>query len=255
MAYDIIGNIAIVKFKEGTKNQDKKRLAKRILENQNNVKTVLEKLQKVSGKLRIFKTKILLGEKTKETIHRESGCFFKLDVEKCYFSPRLSNDRLEIAKRIKGGKVLCLFSGIAPYPIIIAKHTPASKILAIELNKVCTKYAKENKNLNKIGDKLEILQGDVNKLVPKIAKKEKFDYIVMNRPQLKDTFLKSSLKAANKNTIVFYHGFGKDETEIKSQIEKEGNKNKRKIKFLKSWINGDISPYTYRFTIVFKLLN
>ena len=255
MAYDIIGNIAIVKFKEGTSKEDKKNLAKSILEKQNNVYTVLEKIEKVSGKLRTFKTRFLAGKNTKETIHRESGCLFKLNVEKCYFSPRLSNDRLEIAKRIKGGKVICLFSGVAPYPIIIAKHTSASKVVAIELNKECTKYAKENKILNKIGDKLEILQGDVNKIVPKLAKKEKFDYIVMNRPQLKDTFLSSSLKASKKSSIVFYHGFGKDIKEIKKEIEQECKKNKKKIKFLESWINGDISPYTYRFTIVFKVLN
>lgn len=255
MTYDTIGSIVILKFKKDETKKEKLRVARKILANQKHIKTILEKIEKVSGKLRTFKTKFLAGKKTTETIHKESGCIFKLDIEKCYFSPRLSNDRLEIAHRINQDKVLCLFSGIAPYPIIIAKRTQANKILAIELNKFCQHYAKENKKLNKIGDKLILRQGDVNKLVPEIARKEKFDYIVMTRPQLKETFLKPALKASKKGTIIFYHGFGKNIEDIKQEIEKDTKKSSKKIKFLESWKNGDISPYKYRFTVVFRVLN
>jgi tRNA (guanine37-N1)-methyltransferase len=250
MVYDTIGNIAIIKFPK-ISLKEKKELAKELLAKHQNIKTILEKTEKVSGKLRTYKTKLLAGKNTQETVHKESACLFKLDVEKCYFSPRLSNDRLEIAKRIKKGKVLCLFSGVSPYPIIIAKRTPASKIIAIELNPSCYKYAKENKILNKIGDKLEIIKGDAKTKIPK----EKFDYIVMTRPQLKETFLKQAFKASKPGCIFFYHGFAKKIEDIKQEIENQAKLSKKKIKFLESWRNGDIAPYTYRFTLVFKTLN
>jgi hypothetical protein len=41
------------------------------------------------------------GEKRTETTHKENGVNIKLDVEKCYFSPRLSQERLRIAKLVK----------------------------------------------------------------------------------------------------------------------------------------------------------
>ena len=82
-SYDVIGSIAVLKFDKESKKQ-KKKIARKILK-QKNIKTVLEKLEKIKGRLRTYKTKFIAGVNTKETIHNESGCRFKLDVEKCYF--------------------------------------------------------------------------------------------------------------------------------------------------------------------------
>src|SRR3989344_4421527 len=107
--YDVIGSIAILKFKEGIKSTEKKKTASSLLKSRKNIKTILEKTEKISGRLRTYKTKFLAGIKTRETIHNESGCRFKLDVERCYFSPRLSGERLEIAGKIKqNSRVLVL---------------------------------------------------------------------------------------------------------------------------------------------------
>ena len=100
-SYDCIGSIAILKFPKGTKLREKKKIAEELLRERKNIKTVVEKVEKVKGRLRTFKTRFLAGEKTKETIHKESGCLFKLDIDKTYFSPRLSGERLEIAKKNK----------------------------------------------------------------------------------------------------------------------------------------------------------
>lgn len=251
--YDTIGNIAIIKFPEKTKEKAKKEFAKKILRESKNIKTILEKKEKVKGRLRILKTKFLAGKNTSITTHKESSCFFRLDVKKCYFSPRMGNDRLEIAKRIKkNSSVLVLFSGISPYPIIISKFSNPKKIIAIELGNACNKYAKENIELNKIKN-IELIQGDVKKILPKL--KEKFDYIIMARPQLKENFLKEVFKITKPKTKIFYHGFGKNIKEIKYEIKNEAEKNKIKIKFLEFWKNGDIAPYKFRFTILFKILN
>jgi len=250
MAFDTIGDIIILKFRNETK-KEKLEQAKRILEKQKNIKTILEKVEKVSGRLRTLKLKFLAGKNTRKAIHKESGCLFKLNLEKCYFSPRMCNDRLEIAKRIKKGKVLVMFSGVAPYPIIIAKKTLAEKITCIELGRECSKCAKENVKINKLENIVEIIQGDVKRITPKL--KAKFDYIVMARPQLKDTFLKEAFKISKKGTIIFYHGFGKDIKEIKKEISEQAKKHKTRIKFLEFWKNGDIAPYTYRWTVVFRV--
>lgn len=254
--YDILGNIAIVKFSEETSDEEKLKKAEELLKIPS-VKTVLEKTEKVSGRLRTIKTKFLAGEKTLIADYRESGCRFKFNVETCYFSPRLSNERLEVAKmikKIKNSSVIVMFAGVGPFSIIISKYAKPKRIMSIELGKECCKYASENFRLNKIYSGFEVLQGDVNRLVPKL--KEKYDVIVMPRPNLKDTFLKSAFNVAKKRTLIIYYGFSSEskKEEMLNELEKEAKKCRRKIKILNVKEAGDIAPYEHRYRIELKVL-
>ena len=75
-SFNILGNIAIVNFSDKTKLKDKKTFAKEILKKNQNIKTILEKSGKFSGRLRKMKTKYLAGEKNKEVLYRENNCVF-----------------------------------------------------------------------------------------------------------------------------------------------------------------------------------
>jgi len=252
--YDFLGNVAILKFPEKTKIKEKKEFAKNILNERKNVETVLEKAEKVHGRLRTITTKFLMGKKTKEALYRESGCILKLNIDSCYFSPRLSNERLEVAGKIeKNDNVLVLFSGVAPFPIVIAKHSQAKKIVAVELGRECCKYAKENVKLNKLSN-VEIIQGNVKRL-DKLIKREKFDAIVMPRPQLRETFLKYIWKFAKKGTEVYYYDFGKDAEEIVDKVLLEAKKARKKIKIFNFKKAGEIAPYKYRWRADLQVLN
>lgn len=255
VGYDFLGNICILKFPQGTLSREKKEYAARLMRERPHVETVLEKSEKVSGRLRTIKTKHLAGRKTREALYRESGCTFKLNIETCYFSPRLSNERLEVASRIKSrDKVLALFSGVAPFPIVIARHSRAEKVVAVELGKECSKYAKENVKLNKMMDRIDIVQGDVKNLGKLIDKNLRFDKIIMPRPQLKDTFLKYIWGFAKKNTEVYYYDFGKDAEEIISKVLQEAKKSGKKIKIFNFKKAGEIAPYKYRWRVDFKIV-
>jgi len=249
--YDAIGNIAILKFPDSTKLREKKKQALKLLNENKSIETILEKIEKVSGRLRTIKTRLLAGKDTREALYKESGCFFKLNVETCYFSPRLSGERLEIAgKCSKKDKVLVLFAGVAPFSIIIAKLA-GSQVVSVELGKECCKYARENVKLNKLNN-IKIIQGDVKKL-SKLIQKEKFDKIVMPRPQLKETFLKYIWPFCKPGTLVFYYDFGKDVSKILKKIEQEAKKAKKKLKITGFRKAGDIAPYKYRWRIDFKV--
>src|SRR3989344_3533776 len=122
VGYDIIGNIAIVKFSREEKLKDKMKFANQFLKEIKNVKTILEKSNKFSGRLRTQKTKYLAGEKTKEAIYKENSCIFRLNVDTCYFSPRLASEIMEISSLVKENeKVLVMFGGVAPFAIVIAR--------------------------------------------------------------------------------------------------------------------------------------
>ncbi len=253
---DIIGNIAIVKFDRESKLSDKKRLGGGLLKENKSLTTILEKSGKFKGRLRKLKTKYIAGLDSREALYKENACVFRLNVDACYFSPRLSGERLEIAKKVKSGEnVLVMFSGVAPYPVVIAKHSRAKKILGIELSKECNKYALQNIKRNKLQDKVEIIRGDVRKIVPKA--KEKFDRIVMPRPNLKDSFLDIAFKKIKKNGIMHYYGFylESESGKLKELINEEAGKAGKRIRILKVKKAGDIGMKKYRYRADFKVLN
>lgn len=250
-SYDVLGNIVILKFPDKTKKQEKIKAANKILKERKSVKTILEKQDKVKGRLRTFKIGYLLGEKNFIAEYIENNCKFKFNVETCYFSPRLSNERKEIYKQVKKNeRVLVMFAGVGPFSITIAKNSKPKEVVSLELGRECSKYAKENVVLNKLSN-VQIIQGDVKR----VKLKGKFDRIVMPRPQLKDTFLQYAFKAIKKNGIINYYGFSKDKNEILDSIKSDAIKNKKKIKVIRIKKAGEIAPYKVRWRIDFKVIS
>lgn len=149
-AYDAIGDIAILEIDDELRSKEKF-IAETLLKCQKNINTVLRKDSAHEGEFRTQKMVWLAGEKKKETIHIENNTRLKLDVEKVYFSPRMSNERIRICNQIKKGeRILVLFSGCAPYPCVLSKNTDAKEITAVEMNPIGHKYAVENIKLNKL---------------------------------------------------------------------------------------------------------
>jgi len=167
--FDILGNIALVKFQKGVSSKTKKEFANELLRSQKSIKTVLEKVGKFAGRLRKQTTKYVAGVNTKEALYHENGCIFRFNVDSCYFSSRLSNERKEIAKMVKSGdEVLVMFAGVAPYSIVIAKNTKAKKVYSNEINREASKYAELNIGLNKVKDKVVLLNGDIKRVTKKL---------------------------------------------------------------------------------------
>ena len=111
MTLDIIGNIAIFKFPEKIKKNRKLKEARKLLKENSNIKTVLEKSDKVRGRLRTLKTKFLAGRKTKEALYKENSCKFKLNIEiDGYFhtlKEQIEKDKKRDAwLKLKGWKIL-----------------------------------------------------------------------------------------------------------------------------------------------------
>lgn len=256
ISYDILGNIIIAKFPDKAKKSEKIKEANKLLKEKKSVETILEKIEKVKGRLRTIKTNHLAGKKNKEALYLENGCRFKFNVETCYFSPRLSNERKEIYQQVKKGeKVLVMFGGVAPYAIVIAKNSKPEVVYSVELGKECERYAKQNVILNKISN-VKIIQGDVKKVIPKLSKEKlKFDRIVMPRPNLKDSFLESAFKVIKKNGIINYYGFSDNSNEIVQNIQNEAKKAKKAIKIIKVKKAGDIAPYKFRWRVDLRVNN
>ncbi len=251
--YDLVGNIAVIKG-EGKSAKQKLEQAKKLMQRPC-VKTVVEKIGNVKGRLRTIGVKHILGEKNLIADYKENECKFKFNVESCYFSSRLSGERKLIAEKIKSkDKVLVMFAGVGVYPIVIYKYSHPLKIVGVELGKDCCRWFKENLKLNKVAkDRIEVVQGDVKKKIPK----EKFEVVVMARPNLKESFLEWGLKACKKNSKLFYYGFcNVDEIDnLVKELVDEAKEFDRKLKVVKVVKAGDIAPYKFRYRIEFKVLD
>jgi len=270
-SYDVLGSVAVVRFPLDFKKTEKKKFAEQLLKKQKAIKTVLEKKGKIKGRLRKISTIYIAGEKTKEVLYRENNCVFRFNIDETYFSPRLSNERIKIAKQIKkGDNVLVMFAGVGPLPIVIAKNSKVGKVYSNEINREANKYAKLNIELNKVKDKVELLPGDIKRVAKQIStqgctpkdfgkkslQEAKFDVIAMPRPQLKETFLKEAFKLSKKGTKIFYYDFCKvDEKDlIVEKIKQEAKENKKKIKILRVKHAGEIAPYKIRLRVDFMVV-
>ncbi|MEK6935034.1 MAG: methyltransferase [Nanoarchaeota archaeon] len=242
-SYEIVGNIAIFN-KKITKEQ-----AKKLIKKIKNIETVAYKSETHKGKYRLKKVKIVFGKKNKVTLHKENNVILKVDVEKTYFSPRTSNERLRVIKQIKPQeKVLVMFSGLGVIPIEIAKNTRAKEITAIEINPIAHRLAKENLVLNKVNN-LKLYKGDVKKVLPKL--KKKFDRILMPLPKTAEDYLDLAKKYIKRQGIIHFYTFAQ-EKEFKNLNDKV-KKRFKKFKILKIVKCGNYAPFTYRVCIDFKV--
>ena len=202
-AYDIVGDIAIIEIDEHLRNKEKT-IADTILDLHKNIKVVCRKEGMHEGEFRTQKMKVVAGEKRLVTEHHENNCRFLVDVEKVYFSPRLSTERKRISDLIKKGeRVLVMFSGAGPYPIVISRNSEASQIVAVEKNPAGHAYAIKNIAFNKTSNVIAY-QGDAREVVPSLGT---FDRVLMPLPKGGEDFLDIAIDAAKKGGIVHFYDF------------------------------------------------
>ena len=252
--FDVVGSVAIIEIPDALKKKERL-IAQTMIDLFKPVKTVVKKRGIHYGKYRRQKLEVIAGEKTKVAEYKESGVRMKLDLEKCYFSSRLGTERLRVAKLVKPGEnVLVMFSGVAPYPLVLAKNARPERICGVELNPVAHKFAEENVKLNKLRNKIHLYKGDVVDIVP--ALKEKFDRIFMPMPKTALTFLETAFKAAKKGTIIHFYTFGREEEfqEIRQKIKEECKKHKKKCRIFRTVKAGHYAPGVYRVCVDFRLL-
>jgi tRNA (guanine37-N1)-methyltransferase len=162
--YDIVGDIAVVRVPESHRHLSKL-IAEAIMDTHREVKSVWRQVSSVSGDYRLRGLEFLLGEKTTETLYKEHGCIYKTDLRKAYFSPRLSYERLRVAKLIQPEEVvLNMFAGVGCYSIAIAKHSQPLKVYSVDVNPVAVQYLRENIRLNRVVDMVVPIQGDAKRV-------------------------------------------------------------------------------------------
>lgn len=244
-SFDVIGSVAVLEI--GLSAEKEKLAAEAMLKAFPAIKSVCKKAGAIEDEYRVRPIKVLAGNGT-ETIYTEHGCRMKLDVARVYFSPRLSTERLRVAKQVRPGeKVLVMFAGVGPYALLIARQQPSARVWAVEKNPAGVKYLKENIGLNKLEGRVEAFLGDVREVVPKLGMK--FDRIAMPLPKGAGDFLDVAFEAAKDGGIVHFYGFGSAGSDAVKTIEEAAKRAGIKLKILASKTCGEIGPKTYRLVV------
>ena len=164
-SFDIIGDIAIVKLPDPSP-ANAQAVAEAIMSRHKGMKTVLIQSAKVSGDYRLRRLTHVAGENKTRTVHKESGCVFAVDVETCYFSPRLLLERWRIAQLVKPDEIVVnMFAGVGCFSIIIAKQVPSAKVYSIDVNPMAIQFMQENIRLNRVYGKVVPLLGDSKTII------------------------------------------------------------------------------------------
>jgi len=230
-SYDIIGDIAIIRLTEASKTY-RQTIGEAIMSVHKNVKTVLAQTSPVHGDFRLRKLEYIAGEDKTVTVHIESGCLFSVDVEKCYFSPRLLYERMRIAKQVVPGEVVVnMFSGVGCFSLVIAKHSKAEKVYSIDVNPIAVRYMQENVRINRVYGKIIPILGDAKEVIEKKLLNVA-DRVLMPLPEKAFEYLPYALQALKKSGgwIHFYDFEHTDENG--SPVEKVKLKVAEKFKSL-----------------------
>ncbi len=199
-SYDVLGSIAIVKVSDEVLPHASK-IGKAIIAAQKAVSTVCVDVG-VMDEFRTRGVKVVAGEKNLETVHKEYGLVFKMDISKVFFSPRLATERETVANQVGPGEtVVDMFAGVGPFSIMIAKTRAPRIIYAIDSNPEAIRYLEENIELNKVKTVKPVL-GDARESIVDL---EASDRIIMNLPHSANDFLLDAIRALKPGgTIHFY---------------------------------------------------
>lgn len=212
--YDIIGDIAIISVPEGLKKYNEN-IARAIMGRMQNIKTVLDKVSKLEGNRRVADFEIIAGDNT-ETIHREFGFAYRIDLRQSFFNGRLSYERKRVASLVKAGeKVLVPFSGVGPFAIPAA--AAGASVIAVEMNCNACKSFTKNCKLNKVQENVRIINADANSIPNMI--RCKFDRAIIPTPYGMDHFLEIMSPLIKKGGFIHFYTF-KPKEDIPELIEK-----------------------------------
>lgn len=215
-SYDVIGDILLIKIPRPLSAYHTQIGSALLQAHPHHIKTVCL-VDPVSGELRTRNVTVIAGEQKTQTVHREYGLSFLVDVRTTYFSPRLASERWRIARVVQPGEVIVdLFAGVAPFSIMIARYARPQIVYAIDKNTDAVALARENVKQNHVLERVEVISadaGDAARIVPRKA-----DRIIMNLPFSAHLFFSSALALAGNRCVIHYYDILKD-ADIQPRIE------------------------------------
>jgi len=202
-AFDQIGDIVIIKIPDDLMSK-KKLIADAIMANVKTAKAVFAQVSPVRGDFRVRDLEFIAGENRTTTEYKEHACRFKVDVARTYFSPRLSTERLRIARMVGDSETIVnMFAGVGTYSVVIAKANKTCRVYSIDSNAAASELDRVNAKLNKVQDRVVSICGNAAEVI-KGQLAEHADRVLMPLPEKAKEFVDSAVLALKEKGIVHY---------------------------------------------------
>ncbi len=246
-SFDQVGEIIVLRIPDSLKSK-KKIIGEALLDQVKTTRSVFYQSSPVEGEFRTRNLEILAGEDNTETEYKESGCRFLVDVEKAFFSPRLSTERERIANLTHDGEIIInMFGGIGMFSILAAKISKCT-VYNIDINPNASLLCEKNIKLNKLKGKVISLNGDSVKIIQDKLQ-NLADRVLMLLPERSDEFLETAILATKNNGIIHYYSHihaDKKQDAAKFSEEHYLNNSKVESKILNSRIVRPVGPRFYQ---------
>jgi tRNA (guanine37-N1)-methyltransferase len=224
-SFDIVGDIAVIKVPNHDYENAEKAADAIMKLYPRKVKSVFMQTSAVQGDFRVRQLKFLAGENRTVTVHKEHGCLFRVDVEKCYLSPRLLLEHQRIPSLVADGEVVVnMFSGVGCFSILIAKKAVGSKVYSIDINPTAYECMQENVRKNRVINNVVPMLGDSKDII-QTQLRGVADRVLMPLPELALEYLPYALMALKPSGgWIHYFDFQHSSKDEDGPIEKTRQK-------------------------------
>ena len=195
-----------------------------LLDNNPQIRTVVNKTNNIDETFRFFKMEILAGDDDLMATMKENGCQFTFDYSKVYWNSRLATEHRALVGLFHPGDiVLDVFAGVGPFSLPAAKK--GCIVHANDLNPAAFHSLQNNAEINKLSIQCYNMDGRdfIRKMAADIIcnpSQQKLVHIIMNLPASAVKFLDvfHSVNIQSRPTIHCYH-FSKAEDAKKDTVD------------------------------------
>jgi tRNA (guanine37-N1)-methyltransferase len=203
-SFDTIGSIVILRIPETLVNR-RFLIGDTILDSIKSARSVYMQSSPITGDHRTRKLELIAGDDNPVTFYKEYGCQFKVDVEKTYFSPRLSTERFRIANLTSENEVVAnMFAGVGTFSVIICKYGNVKKVYNVDINQAAHELSVFNSRLNRMEQKIESICGDA-KEIANFSITGKSDRVLMPLPEKARYFVNDAVHCLKKEEGIIHY--------------------------------------------------
>src|SRR3989442_7721507 len=196
-AFDVIGDIAVVKMPEELQPY-REQIGLAILRWNPNIRVVVQD-DGVRGERRVRSIEVIAGERRTTTVHTEHGLRYRVDLAQAYFSPRLASERQRIAGLVLEDEVVAdPFAGVGPFAILIAKRCRPKLVHASDVNPAAVEMLRANIGANRV-DRVAAHESDARRILDQIAP---VDRIILDLPHTAFDHLPDAFAAIGPHGVI-----------------------------------------------------
>ncbi|WFN33972.1 class I SAM-dependent methyltransferase family protein [Methanogenium sp. S4BF] len=201
--YDVIGDVAVVSLPDALLPY-REVIGRCVAEERHSIRSVCMRTAPVAGTRRTAGYAVIYGRESTETVHREYGFTYCLDVKTAFYNPRLAFERHRVAGCVRAGeRVLVPFAGVGPFVVPAAQQ--GARVTAIEMNPDACGYLRENVRTNGVQDAVTIFEGDAMQLL--LSCREAYDRAIVPTPYGLNTALDEVIPLVRRGGIIHFYTF------------------------------------------------